>query len=160
LPILTEGGVDIKGGRFYSPAGYVSVPIINRQFISVPYSYNFTPFTFFGALSTLHLTDRVTILNGTINGFDRWVDRNYKWGYIGGVNWESRDKKTTLSLIGITAPDQLPRFAPLDTPIIPTATTPVGIFPGRINPFYASSFRGYISTYLTHQWTEKLSQVV
>lgn len=28
LPILTPGGLDIKGGRFYSPAGYSSVPVI------------------------------------------------------------------------------------------------------------------------------------
>src|SRR5262249_27113472 len=110
LPILTKGGLDIKGGRFYSPAEFEAVQAILRPLLSVPYLLNFTPFTFFGAFSTLHLTDRINIYNGTINGFDRWIDSRYKWGYIGGIAWTSRDTKTNFVLYGVSAPDQLPRF--------------------------------------------------
>ena len=161
LPILTPGGLDIMGGRFYSPAGFAGVPAISRPFITVPYTMNFTPFTFFGALGTLHLTDRINVYGGTINGFDRWIDESYKWGFLGFTSWKSRDEKTNVVLIGATAPDQLPRFAPANSPIVPTATTPPSAaLAGRINPYYASSYREYISLVVTHQWTDKLEGVV
>jgi hypothetical protein len=159
LPVLTPGGLDIKGGRFYNPAGFEAVPAISRPMLSVPYTFNFTPFTFFGLFTTLHLTDRINLFNGAINGFDRWVDRHYKWGYIGGITYKSRDQKTNVTLIGVSAPDQLPRFPAADTPFVPTATTPPSpALAGRRNPFYGSSFRGYISLTLTHQWTDKLTE--
>jgi hypothetical protein len=161
LPILTPGGVDIKGGRFYSPAGFSAVPAISRPFVTVPYSMEFMPFTFFGALGTLHLTDRINLYGGTINGFDRWIDRSYKWGFLGFASWKSRDEKTNVVVIGASAPDQLPRFAPADSPFVPTATTPPNpALAGRINPFYASSYRQFISVVVTHQWTDKLEGVV
>jgi hypothetical protein len=160
LPILTPGGLDIKGGRFYSPAGYSAVPAISRPFITVPYSMEFTPFTFFGALGTLHLTDRINLYGGTTNGFDRWIDRSYKWGFLGFVSWKSRDEKTNMVLIGASGPDQLPRFAPADSPFVPTATTPPNAaLAGRVNPFYASSYREFLSLVVTHQWTDKLTEV-
>jgi hypothetical protein len=160
LPILTPGGLDVKGGRFYSPAGYSAVPAISRPFITVPYSMEFTPFTFFGALGTLHLTDRINLYGGMTNGFDRWIDRSYKWGFLGFASWKSRDQKTNMTLIGASTPDQLPRFAPADSPFVPTATTsPSRALAGRVNPFYASSYREFLSLVVTHQWTDKLTQV-
>jgi hypothetical protein len=63
-------------------------------------------------------------------------------------------------MIGCWCPDQLPRFPPVDTPIVPTATTPPSAaLAGRPNPFYASSIRNFYSLVLTHQWTDKLTQV-
>ncbi len=161
LPILTPGGLDIKGGRFYSPAGYSAVAAIGRPFITVPNSMNFTPFTFFGAMATLHLTDRINIYSGTINGFDRWIDSNYKWGYFGFGTWKSKDEKTNVTFVGASVPDQLPRFPPVNSPIIPDATTPpTPALAGRVNPFYSSSYREYFSFLLTQQWTEKFTEVV
>jgi Putative beta-barrel porin-2, OmpL-like. bbp2 len=161
LPVLTPGGIDIKGGRFYSPAGYSAVPVISRPFVSVPYSFNYTPFTFLGVLSTFHLTDRINIYNGTVNGWDRWIDQSYKWGYLGFITWKSRDEKTNLTFVGAWVPDQLPRFAPADSPLVPTATTPpTPALAGRVNPFYGSSYRNFYSVVLTRQWSEKLTGVV
>jgi hypothetical protein len=160
LPILTPGGLEIKGGRFYSPAGFSAVPAISRPFITVTYSMEFTPFTIFGALATLHLTERINLYGGTINGFDRWIDESYKWGSLGFATWKSRDEKTNASLIGASVPDQLPRFAPANAPFVPTATTPPSAaLAGRLNPFYASSYRQFISVVVTHQWTDKLTGV-
>ncbi len=51
LPWLTKGGLEIVGGRWYSPAGYEGVQAIKRPLLSVPYTLNFTPFTFFGLLN-------------------------------------------------------------------------------------------------------------
>jgi hypothetical protein len=36
LPVLTRGGLDLKGGRWYSIAGYEGVPAISRPLLSVP----------------------------------------------------------------------------------------------------------------------------
>jgi len=142
-------------------AGFSAVPAISRPFNTVPYSMNYTPFTFLGAVGTLHLTDRINIIGGTINGFDRWIDSSYKWGFMGFTTWKSRDGKTNMTLIGASAPDQLPRFAPADSPSVPTATTPPNpLLAGRINPFYGSSVREFLSLVVTHQWTDKLTQAV
>ena len=131
LPILTPGGLDIKGGdstrRPDTPPCRRSAARLSR----VPYSMNYTPFTFFGVLGTFHLTDRINLYGGTINGFDRWIDESYKWGYLGFATWKSRDEKTNMTLIGASAPDQLPRFAPANAPYVPTATTPPSRSPGR-----------------------------
>jgi Putative beta-barrel porin-2, OmpL-like. bbp2 len=160
LPILSLGGLDIKGGRFYSPAGYSAVPAISRPAISVPYSMEYMPFTFFGALGTFHLTDRVNISSGAINGFDRWIDRSYRWGYLGSATWKSRDEKTNIVLVGASVPDQLPRFAPASATFVPTATTPPSpVLAGQVNPFYATSDRGLLSLVVTRQWTDKLTGV-
>jgi hypothetical protein len=160
LPILTPGGLDIKGGRFYSPAGYSAVPAISRPFISVPYSLNDTPFTFFGVLATLHLTDRINVYSGTTNGWDRWIDESFRWGYLGFVTWKTRDDKTDVVFIGDWGPDQLPRFAAADAPYVPTATTPPSAaLAGKVNPYYASSWRNFYSLVITHQWSDKLLEV-
>ena len=160
LPFLTRGGLDIKGGRFYSIAGFEQVPAIARPLLSVPYLMNFTPFTFLGALSTLHVTDRLNLYNGVVNGWDRWLSESYKWGYLGGASWISASGDDTATFAYYAGYDQLPRFPSLNTPLIPTATTPVGIDPSRRNPFYNTSVRNYISAVYTHRWNEKLLQAV
>jgi len=122
---------------------------------------NYTPFTFFGTLATLHLTDRINIYAGTTNGFDRWIDRSYKWGALGFCSWKSRDEKTNVTLIGASGPDQLPRFAPADSPEVPVATTPPSAaLAGRVNPFYATSYREFISVVVARKYSEKLAGVV
>ena len=57
-------------------------------------------------------------------------------------------------------PDQLPRFAPANSPFVPTATTPPSVaLAGRPNPFYASSYRNFYSLVVSHKWTDKLTEV-
>lgn len=159
LPILTKGGIDFKGGRWYSIGGYEGAPAIARPLLSIPYSFNYTPFTFFGLLSTFHLTDRINIFNGTVNGWDRWLNESYKWGYIGGFTWISRTGRNTLGFTFVNGSDQLPYFLPANTPYSPTSTPPIGFLGGRINPFYGASKRSYFSSVWTHKWSEKLLQV-
>jgi hypothetical protein len=160
LPVLTKGGLDIKGGRFYSIAGYEQVAAIGRPLLSVTYMNNFTPFTFIGTQTTLHLTDRVDLYNAAVNGSDRWIDSRYQWGYIGGLSWESRSRTTNISLVGMALHDQLPRFPPVDQPLLPNAVPIIPSLAGRNNPFYGSSVRSYGSAVLSHEWNERLTQVV
>ncbi len=76
LPVLTPGGIDVKGGLWYTLAGYEQVPAIARPLLSVPYMFNYgQPFRHVGVVTTWHLTDRLNLYNGTINGWDRWIDQ-------------------------------------------------------------------------------------
>jgi hypothetical protein len=160
LPWLTRGGVDFKGGRWYSPCGYEGVQAIQRPLLSVPYTLNFTPFTFFGLLGTLHLTDQVDLLSGTVNGWDRWINRDYKWGYIGGLTWTSKDSSTSFNSVFIVGPDQLPRFEAQNTPFTPTGVTPPPFLASRRNLGYGGNDRLCWSTVLTHQWNKKLTEAL
>ncbi len=159
LPILTPRGLDIRAGRFYSLTGFESPQAIARPLLSVPYSMNFTPFTFFGAYALLHVHDRLNVFSGTIDGFDRWPNEPYKWGYIGGMSWTSRDSKMNLVIGGADADDQLPKFPPANSPYLPVGV-PSNFLPGRVNPFYDRSARGYIVGVLTYKWTSRLTQAV
>ena len=127
LPILTPRGLDIRAGRFYSLTGFESPQAIARPLLSVPYSMNYTPFTFFGAYANLHVHERLNLFSGTIDGFDRWPNEPYKWGYIGGMNWTSRDQKLNLVIGGAAAYDQLPIFPPANAPYLPVGVPGPGL---------------------------------
>jgi hypothetical protein len=121
LPILTPGGLDIRGGLFYTLAGYEQVPAIARPLLSVPYMFNYgQPFRHVGLYTTLHLTPNLNLFNGTINGWDRWLSESYIWGYIGGFAWTSRDKRTQVAFTCVWGPNQFPHFLGPNQPIYPT----------------------------------------
>ncbi len=160
LPILTPRGLDIRAGRFYSLMGFESPQAIARPLLSVPYMLNFTPFTFFGAIASLHLSDRVNFHSGMIDGYDRWPNKPYKWGYMGGLTWTSRDQKMNIVIGGADAYDQLPRFPPANATYVPVGVPAPPFMAGRVNPYYNKSARGYISGVLTYKWTDKLTQAL
>jgi Putative beta-barrel porin-2, OmpL-like. bbp2 len=160
LPVLTPLGLDIRAGRFYSPLGFESPQAIGRPLLSVPYMMNYTPFTFFGAYANLHVHERLNVWSGTIDGFDRWPNEPYKWGYMGGTSWTSRNQKLNMVLGGTAVYDQLPIFPPANATDLPIGVPGPGFLPGRPNPFYNKSMRGYISCVLNYKWTSKLTQVV
>ena len=160
LPILTPLGLDLRVGRFYSLTGYESPQAIARPLLSVPYSMNYTPFTYFGAYAKLHLHERLNVFSGSIPGFDRLPNEPYKWGYIGGFNWTSRDRKMNIVIGGADAYDQLPTFPPPYAQDLPVGVPGPGYLPRRPNPYYDKSMRGYIVGVMTYQWTSKLTQAV
>jgi hypothetical protein len=163
LPWFTEGGLDIKGGRFYTLAGYEVVPATGRPLLSVPYMFNYgQPFTHSGMLTTLHLTKNINLYNGTVNGWDRQFDSKYTWSYIGGFSATSKSGKTSLATTFIYGPQQFPTFLPLSqNPIYPTGVVPPPAqFAGKTNPGYNSNQRGIFTTVLTRKWTDKLTQVM
>lgn len=162
LPYLTKGGIDVKGGRFYTILGYEVVPATGRPLLSVPYMFTFgQPFTHFGFLSTLHLTDRINLYNGAVNGWDRWINESYKWNYLGGFTWTSKDGKANLAVSYIFGPNQFPRFLnPDKLDIIPTGTTTPPYLAGRRNLGYGSNWRTMFTEVFSYKWTDKLTQVL
>jgi hypothetical protein len=161
LPILTPGGLDVKGGLWYTLAGYEQVPAIARPLLSIPYMFNYgQPFRHVGVVTTLHLTPRINLYNGSINGWDRWINQSYLWGYIGGFSWASRDGKTNLAFTCVWGPNQFPRFLPANQPIYPDGYINIPSLAGLPNPGYAHNDRTLFTTVLTHRWTDKLTQVI
>src|SRR6202041_1641333 len=95
LPILTPLGLDLRGGRYYDPAGFESVMAVKRPLLSSAYVFNFSPFTFLGFQSTLHLSPQLNLINSAVNGNDRWFDARYRFSYQGGFNWTSKSGDTS-----------------------------------------------------------------
>jgi hypothetical protein len=113
-------------------------------------------------LSTLHLTDRVNVYNGAVNGWDRWINERYKWNYIGGVSWTSKNGKANLAISYIFGPNQYPNF-PNSPQITFPGTTGVlrpNFLAGRRNFSYADNWRTMFTTVLSYKWTDKLTQVM
>ena len=81
LPILTKNGLDIRGGRFYSPAGFENAQAIKRPLLSIPYCFNFPPFTLFGILTTEPSMERRTAARASEDGGDREGDARRTSGY-------------------------------------------------------------------------------
>ncbi len=162
LPFITEKGLDIKAGRFYTLAGYEQVPAISRPLLSVPYMFNYgQPFTHLGVLSTLHVTDKLNVYNGTINGWDRFFDKRLQLGYIGGFNYTFNEDKTNLAFTYIWGPNQFPSFLPPNQNIQPTGTPPTPPqFGGQRNTQYSRDYRNLFTTVLTHKYNDKLTQVL
>src|SRR5262249_31977103 len=158
--ILTPRGLDLRAGRFFSPTGFESPQAIARPLLSVPYLMNFTPFTFFGAYANLHVHERLNIWNGVIDGFDRWPNEPYKWGYMGGMSWTSRDQKLNLVIGGVSEYDQLPVFPPSTAVDLPVGVPGPGFLSRRPNPFYNKSRRAYLVAVATYKWTDRLTQAV
>jgi Putative beta-barrel porin-2, OmpL-like. bbp2 len=161
LPILTKGGLDVKGGRWYTLAGYEVVPATGRPLLSVPYMFNYgQPFTHVGVLTTLHVTDKINLFNGAINGWDRWIDQRFLWGYIGGFAWTSKDEKWSLAFTTVWGPNQFPSMLPGNQQIYPTGYVNVPSIAGLNNPGYHRNDRTLFTTVLTHKWNDKLTQVM
>lgn len=160
LPVFTDKGLDLRFGRWYGLGGYEGLPAIARPLLSVPYLFNYgQPFTHLGALATLHCSDDLKIWNAAINGWDRFFNEHYVWGYLGGFTWNLPDKKTTLAFTFLWGPNQFPTFLPATTPIFPTGYVNVPSLAGQPNPGYAHHDRNLFTTVVTHKWTDKLTQV-
>jgi hypothetical protein len=161
LPILTSRGLDVKGGRWYTVSGYEVVPAPDRTLLSLPYAFTYgQPFTHVGVLTTLHLTDKIDLYNGAINGWDRWINERYIWGYIGGFTWTSKDEKNKLGFAAVWGPNQFPSFLPANQPIYPTGYINVPSVAGLNNPGYHRNDRTLFAIVYSHAWDDKLKQVI
>lgn len=160
LPVFTEGGLDVRFGRWYSIAGYESVMAVKRPLLSWPYVFTYFPFTMSGLLTTFHASDRLRIYNGATTGVDRWFNAHYRWTYVGGVGWTSEDGRTSATLVVMTGPNQFPRFLPRGFDIVPVGFPGPPFRAGLPNPGYAGNNRMYTQNVVTHRWTDRLTQAV
>jgi hypothetical protein len=112
LPILTEGGMNIRVGRMNTIIGNNGFIATSRPLFSNDYQFFYsTTGTFTGFLTQLVVNDRLDIWNGMTLGantfFTKRSDDSYC--YIGEVNyWLQEEKRTRLTVSVNCGPDALP----------------------------------------------------
>jgi hypothetical protein len=101
LPILTEGGVDVKAGRMNTIIGYNGFLSPYRPFYSSDYQFFYSQDgAFTGVLADLHASKRLDIWNGVTFGANTFFTKrsNNSICYIGQVNyWVTDEQKTRLT---------------------------------------------------------------
>lgn len=111
LPILTEGGMDVRFGRMNTIIGYNGFLAPYRPFYTNDYQFFYLQDgAFTGFLTNLHITDRLEIWNGMTLGantfFTKRSDDSYC--YIGQVNyWLTDERETRLTGSVYLGPDAL-----------------------------------------------------
>ena len=89
-------GLDIKLGRFFSPYGAESIDTTQTPLASRAYTFIYNPFTNTGLLTSLKVSDSVSIQNGLVTGNDVFIDKASNLTYIGGFQWKPADGKESL----------------------------------------------------------------
>lgn len=107
LPVLTERGVDVRVGRFYTLLSNELTPAPQTLFYSHNYEYFYGPFTHTGVMSTVHIGDTLDVHNCFVRGWEPvFADNNDVWGYMGGLVWNSCDKQHNVTVGWHLSPEQ------------------------------------------------------
>jgi hypothetical protein len=87
LPVLTEGGVDVKLGKFATLEGAETIDPRTNPFYSHTYMFNFgIPLTHTGALFTLHTNSWLDLMAGVTRGVNTSLDdNNDRPAFHGGI---------------------------------------------------------------------------
>ncbi len=88
-PVLTEGGVDFKVGKFATLNGLETIDPRTNFFYSHSYIFNFGPFTHVGILSTTHLPEGFDFYAGVTRGASPTSldDNNRAGAFHGGFGY-------------------------------------------------------------------------
>lgn len=150
LPVLTEGGLDVKFGRWYSLHGYEVVPAVGRPLLSVPYMFTYgQPFTHWGLMTNWNVTDNLVVYNGIPQGWDTFQIESRAWGYMGGFSWTGLEDKMNLTFIYSRNAHTYNRFFYNNSSII------------QPNSFsYTNDNINLFTTVLSYKWTDELTQVM
>jgi hypothetical protein len=141
LPILTEGGMDVKIGRMNTVIGYNGFLAPWRPFYSSDYQFFYSQDgAFTGFLTNLHLTDRLSMWNGMTLGANTFFTKRSSdsYCYLGQINyWVTDEKRTRLTASLHLGPDAI--FAA---------------------PGMAGTFDTIVELRVLHHWNDCLMQVV
>lgn len=100
VPLLTEGGTDIKLGLFPTPLGYETIDPSTNPFYSHSYIFNFgLPFTSFGGYAVTHVNSVIDLYYGGDSGVNTTLgsgDNNNSPGAVFGTNLTLLDSKLTI----------------------------------------------------------------
>jgi len=99
LPILTEGGVDVKLGKFVTLEGAETIDPRTNPFYSHSYIFNFgIPFNHTGALFTLYAAKWLNLLAGVTRGVNTSIDdNNGAPAFHGGIGLHLNEEKFVVS---------------------------------------------------------------
>jgi hypothetical protein len=99
LPILTEGGIDVKLGKFVTLEGAETIDPRTNPFYSHTYIFNFAiPFNHTGALFTLYATKWLNLVAGVTRGVNTSIDdNNDAAAFHGGIGLHLNEEKFVVS---------------------------------------------------------------
>jgi hypothetical protein len=99
FPIITEGGLDLKLGKFVTLEGAETIDPRTNFFYSHTYIFNFgIPFNHTGALATWHATSHLNLVAGLTRGVNTSVDdNNDSVAFHGGIGLDLNEGKLAIS---------------------------------------------------------------
>jgi hypothetical protein len=99
LPLLTEGGIDVKVGKFVTLEGEETIDPRTNPFYSHTYIFNFAiPFNHTGALFTLYATKWLNLIGGVTRGINTSIDDNNNApAFHGGIGLHFNEEKFVVS---------------------------------------------------------------
>jgi hypothetical protein len=95
FPVITEGGLDLKLGKFVTLEGAETIDPRTNVFYSHTYIFNFgIPFNHTGALATWHATSHLDLYAGLTRGVNTSIeDNNDSLSFHGGIGLNLLDGK-------------------------------------------------------------------
>lgn len=99
LPMLTDGGVDIKAGHFVTLHGAEVIYAPGNYFYSHSYMFNFgIPFKHTGVIVTTHVNDALDVHTGLVGGINTgFDDNNDALAFHGGFGLKLLDEAVTMT---------------------------------------------------------------
>jgi len=116
LPVLTEGGIDVKAGLYSTPMGLETIDPSTNPFYSHSYIFNFgLPLKHSGFYTTTHLSDVVDLYLGADTGINTTFgsgsgDNNGAAAFLGGLGFNNLlDGKLTILALTHIGPENAVR---------------------------------------------------
>ena len=114
LPVLFEGGIDIKAGQYVTPLGAETIDPSTNPFYSHSYIFNFgIPFKHTGVLTTSHVSSLLDVYLGVDTGvnttFGPLGENNSAVAFLGGVNLTMMDGALTVLALTHIGPENASR---------------------------------------------------
>jgi hypothetical protein len=99
FPIISEGGLDLKLGKFVTLEGAETIDPRALFFYSHTYIFNFgIPFNHTGALATLHATKWLDLMGGVVRGVNTSIDdNNDSLAFHGGIGLNFNEGKVVVA---------------------------------------------------------------
>lgn len=110
LPLLTEGGLDLKAGRIYVPIGYESTMAPYRPMYSAAYLWLYSQTgAATGGTATWHATPQLDVITGVTLGYNTWFElRGDEPSYIArAIYWLAPERKTKAVATFYTGPQPI-----------------------------------------------------
>jgi hypothetical protein len=114
LPVLFDGGVDLKAGQYSTPLGYETIDPSTNPFYSHSYIFNFgIPLKHTGALTISHVNSMLDAYLGVDTGvnttFGPLGDNNGAVAFLGGVNLTLMEGNLTVLALTHLGPENATR---------------------------------------------------
>lgn len=114
LPVLTEGGIDLKAGQYATPLGFETIDPSTNPFYSHSYIFQWgLPYEHTGGLAVVHVSDLLDVYAGVDTGtnttFGPLGENNSAIGGIGGFNLTMMGGKLTVLALTHVGPEQATR---------------------------------------------------